>query len=284
MNEPVVLERRGTDGDFERALALYREFDGVVDAFGVGGIEFFVPVGSRRYYWRDARRIRSTIQKSKVGDGNGVRAILARRAVSALEQHLNSGGRSLRGLKVLKTTAVARYFLAACLVESGCDVTFGDFMFSLELPIPVHSLASVRALAAVLMPVVSQVPYRWLYSLGDEQVAAPKPKWGRYYADAQLIAGDFLQIRSHMPDDLAGKIILTNTTTAQDVADLRARGVHLLVTETPRLDGRTFGSNVIEAALLALIDKPQSQIQLDDFESLFRTTDLQPSIEVLNPL
>jgi hypothetical protein len=284
MHEPVLIERRGTDGDFARALALYREFDGAVDAFGIGGIEFFVPVGDRRYYWRDARRIRAAIRKSKVGDGNGVRAILASRAVLALDRYLNNYGRTLRGLKVLKTTAVARYFLASDLVAAGCDVTFGDLMFALQLPIPLRSLKSVRALASILMPVVSQVPYKWLYSLGDEQVTPPKPKWGRYYAEAELIAGDFLQIRSHMPDDLRGKIILTNTTTTLDVEDLRARGVYLLVTETPRLGGRTFGTNVIEALLLALTDKPQSQITEEDFERLVRQTDLKPSIEILNSL
>ena len=283
MDEPVLIERRGTDGDFARALALYREFDGVVDAFGVGGIEFFVPVGARRYYWRDARRIRAAIRKSKVGDGNGVRAILARRAVHALEEHLNREGRTLRGLKVLKTTAVARYFLASELVAAGCDVTFGDFMFALQLPVPVRSLRSVRALASVLMPAVSQVPYKWLYALGDEQIAPPRPKWTRYYAEAAVIAGDFLQIRAHMPDDLQGKIILTNTTTQRDVQDLRSRGVHLLVTETPRLGGRTFGTNVIEALLLACIDKPQAEITGEDLERLIEQAGLAPSIEVLNP-
>jgi hypothetical protein len=284
LGEDVQIERRGTDGDFDRAIALYREFDGVVDAFGVGGIEFFIPVADRHYYWRDAKRIRQAIRVSKAGDGNGVRAILSRRAIGALEHRLNAAGRSLHGMKALKTTAVARYFMALDLVEAGCDVTFGDFMFALELPIPLRTLAGVRALGRVLLPPVTQLPYRWLYSLGDEQTRPPVPKWGRYYAEAQIIAGDFLQIRSHMPQDLRGKIILTNTTTKGDVDDLRARGVHLLVTETPRLEGRSFGTNVMEALLLSLIDKPQEQVTRQDFEELIGRIPLEPSIEVLNPM
>lgn len=31
------LSRQGTDGDFKRYLQMYREYDGKVDAFGIGG-------------------------------------------------------------------------------------------------------------------------------------------------------------------------------------------------------------------------------------------------------
>lgn len=283
LGETIVVERRGTNGDLRRAVALYREFDGKVDAFGVGGIEFYMPVEGRRYYWRDARQVRAAVQQSKVGDGNGVRPLLGAAAVRALETHLNAEGRSLRGMKVLKTTAVARYSLAKDLVAAGCVVTFGDFLFTLQLPIPLRSLWSTRTLGAVLLPVVTQMPYRWVYSIGDEQVSTPKSKWAKYYADAEVIAGDYLQIRAFMPADLRGKIVITNTTTARDVEDLRARGVHLLVTETPRLSGRSFGSNVIEGILLALMDKPQAQVTENDFVELMQRTAMTPGLEILNP-
>lgn len=281
LGEEVRIERRGVNGDMGRALDLYRAMDGKVDAFGVGGIEFELQVADRRYAWRDARRIREAVRISKVGDGNGVRAILARRAVAALERSLNEQGRTLRGMKALKTTAVARYALAAELDRAGCEMTYGDFMFALGLPIPLHTLASVRRLGSILLPAVTQLPYHWLYALGDEQLAPPVEKWGRHYAAAELIAGDFLQIRSHMPRDLAGKIILTNTTTPADVEDLRRRGASLLVTETPRLEGRSFGSNVIEALLLTLTDKPRDEVGPADFEELIDRLSLEPSVEAL---
>ena len=103
------LERRGTDGDFDRAVALYAELDGTVDAFGVGGAEFFLEVGKRRYYFRDCRRISRAVQKSKIGDGNGVKGLLAKRALADLEEHLQREGKTLRGLPALKTNAVDRY-------------------------------------------------------------------------------------------------------------------------------------------------------------------------------
>jgi hypothetical protein len=50
-------------------------------------------------------------------------------------------------------------------------------------------------------------------------------------------------------------MIVTNTTTPDDVAFLKERGVKYLVTTTPVLDGRSFGTNMFEAALVAAAGK-----------------------------
>ncbi len=275
---PFELSRQGTDGDFERALQLYRQYDGKVDAFGVGGAEFYLLVNGRRYYFRDARRIRQAVKISKIGDGNGVKHILGRNAVAALEAR----GIPLKGKKVLKTSFVDRYGLARALVDCGCDVTFGDLMFVFGLPIPVRSLRTAHLLAAIILPWATKLPFRWFYPLGEEQEREPSTKLSRFYEEAEIVAGDFLQIRDYMPPHLSGKIIITNTTTAQDVEDLRQRGLHLLVTSTPRLEGRSFGTNVMEAMMLVLMDKAQSEMTSEDFIDLIARIPLRPNIEVLN--
>jgi hypothetical protein len=276
------LERRGTDGDFDRAVELYAELDGTVDAFGVGGAEFFLEVGKRRYYFRDCKRISRAVQKSKIGDGNGVKGLLARRALADLEEHLQREGKTLRGLPALKTNAVDRYQMAEALVNAGCDVTFGDFMFALGLPIAVQGLSTVRLLAALILPWLTQLPFTWFYPLGADQDKEPEPRYTQYYEQAVVLAGDFVQIRAHMPDDLSGKIIVTNTTTAHNVEELQRRGLYMLVTTTPRLEGRSFGTNVMEATMLALMDKPQSQVTEADFLDMIERIPIKPTLEVLN--
>ena len=276
------LTRLGTNGDLAKAIALYKEYDGKVDAFGVGGTMFFLEIAGRRYYWRDIQPIREAVRISKIGDGNGVKSILARKAVEALEARLAAEGRTLRGMKALMTAAVDRYSMAEALDRAGCKMVIGDFMFALGLPIPMHTLRTLRFVAAVLLPVLSRLPFTWFYPVGEKQEKEPQTRWNRYYQEAELVAGDFLQIRDYMPRDLRGKIVLTNTTTAQDVAELTRRGLSLLVTTTPRLEGRSFGTNVIEAALLALIDKPQEEITKQDLAELIERIPIQPGIEKLN--
>ena len=283
LGQDCELSRVGTDSDLDKAVQMYRDLDGKVDAFGVGGSEFFLKVGTRRYYFRDIKRIRKAVKISKVGDGNGVKGILEKRAFAALEKHLNEKeGRTLNGLPALQTTAVDRYGMGEAMVAAGLDVTFGDFMFSLGMPFAVKKLSTIRLLAAILLPVITQVPYEWLYPLGAAQDKPPQAKWQKYYRQSQVIAGDFLQIRQFMPDDLTGKIIVTNTTTAKNVEELKQRNLHILVTVTPRLEGRSFGTNVMEATLLALMDKPQSEVVETDFVDLIERIPLLPNIEVLN--
>jgi len=278
LGEHFWLSRQGTDGDFERYIRMYREYDGVVDAFGVGGAEFYLWVKDRRYYFRETRRVRQAIKISKVGDGNGVKHLLAPLAIQALGEH----GVELRGKKALKTTAVDRYGMAKALVDAGCDVTFGDFIFALGLPIPIRSLSTVHLLARLMLPVMTQLPMRWLYPLGKEQEKEPSKKFSRFYEQAEIIAGDFLQVWSNLPDDLSGKIIVTNTTTARNVEALQKRNLHILATTTPRLQGRSFGTNVIEAVCRCLVDKPDEQITWDDLKVMIDRIPIRPQVHVLN--
>jgi hypothetical protein len=272
------LSRQGTDGDFERYIQMYRDYDGKVDAFGVGGAEFHLVVKDRRYYFRQGKAIRRAVRISKIGDGNGIKHLLAPYAMQALRDH----GVDLRGMKALKTTAVDRYGMAKALVDAGCDVTFGDFMFALDLPIPIRSLRTVHIVAALLLPIVTQFPFAWLYPIGEEQEKEPSHKYSRFYEEADIIAGDFLQVWSNLPPDLGGKIIVTNTTTARDVEALQKRGLHILVTTTPRLAGRSFGTNVMEGVCRCLVDKPDDEITDEDFTDLIERIPLKPQIHVLN--
>ena len=278
LGEHFWLSRQGTDGDFDRYIQMYRDNDGKVDAFGVGGAEFYCLVNNRRYYFRQAKAIRRAVKISKIGDGNGIKHLLAPYAMQALRDH----GVELRGKKALKTTAVDRYGLAKALVDAGCDVTFGDFMFALNLPIPIRSLRTVHIVAALLLPIVTQVPFSWVYPLGEEQEQEPSGKYSRFYEDADIIAGDFLQVWSNLPEDLSGKIIITNTTTAGNVEVLQRRGLHILVTTTPRLAGRSFGTNVIEGVCRCLVDKPNDEITSEDFIDLIERIPLIPQVHVLN--
>ncbi len=282
LGQKIQLSRQGTNGDLKKAIELYKHFDGKVDAFGVGGLEFYLGVGERKYYFRDAKKIRKIIKISKVGDGNGIKGILAQRALLALENHLNKDGKTLKGMKALKTTAVDRYQMATALVDAGLETSFGDFAFTLGIPLKIKTLKQVHILAGLLLPIIINLPYMWFYPLGAQQEKEPENKFPSFYADADVIAGDFLQIRHHMPPDMSGKIIVTNTTTAANVEFMQKRGVKILVTTTPRLEGRSFGTNVMEGMLRCMIDKPDNEITSEDFLDLINKIPLEPNIEILN--
>jgi len=279
LGRTLRVVRLGTDGDFGRMLRLYSAYDGRVDAFGLGGGEFYIQSMRRRWHFRQGRLIRGAARHTPIGDGNGVKHILERQAVEQLGRH----GLKLRGLRALCVSAVDRLGMARALVEQGCDVVFGDLIFSLGLPLPLRSLKAVDRAARLVAPVATQLPYSLFYPEGERQVGEPRARWSRYLEDATLLAGDFNWMRQHLPRELGGKTIVTNTTTAADVELLRERGLDLLVTSTPRFAGRSFGTNVVEAMLLAVLGKPPGAASHQDMRALIERVPLRPNVERLRP-
>ena len=51
--QKVHIERRGTDGDFNKARQLMEQWDGKVDAMGLGGTDLYVYAGQERYTFRE---------------------------------------------------------------------------------------------------------------------------------------------------------------------------------------------------------------------------------------
>jgi hypothetical protein len=58
----------------------------------------------------------------------------------------------------------------------------------------------------------------------------------------------------------------------------RLRGVSVLVTTTPELDGRSFGTNVMEGVLVALAGKRPEEMQPEDYLHLLRRLGWSPRV------
>lgn len=277
LGRQVLVERRGTDGDIGKAIRLVRELDGQVDAFGMGGIDLYLQAGRRRYRIRDAVPIARAARETPMVDGSGLKGTLERRVIRLL---VDDYGLDLRGKTALLVCATDRFGMAQALVEAGCRVIMGDLMFGLGVPVPLYSLRSLDLLARVLAPLIVQLPFRLLYPTGERQ-KENRPRFEAYYRRSDIIAGDYLFIARHMPDRLDGKIVITNTVTRADVEALRARGVSLLVTTTPDLEGRSFGTNVMEALLIALSGR-RSPLAPAEYEEMLDRIGLRPRVERLN--
>jgi hypothetical protein len=275
--EKIKLQRIGTDGDIKKAQDLIKELDGKVDAIGLGGIDLYLWAGGRRYVIKDALKLKNAAKITPVVDGSGLKNTLERDVIRYLERETEIIKPSR---KVLLVSAVDRFGMAEALIEAKCDVIFGDFIFSLHLPIPLRSLSSVDILARVLLPVLTRLPFQILYPTGEKQEKI-QPKYSKYYEWAEIIAGDFHFIKRYMPENVKGKIIITNTTTSEDVEFLRKKGISILVTTTPELEGRSFGTNVMEAMLVALIGKKPEEIKPEEYLEVLKKIGMRVRIEKL---
>lgn len=276
--EEFEISRVGTDGDFEQALSMIAELDGNVDAIGLGGIDVYLYAGNTRYAINDGLKLMAAAKKTPVVDGSGLKNTLERETVYWLRKNTDL---LPEGCKVLMVSAVDRFGMAEALTEIGCDISFGDLIFSAGMPYIISSIDELAKVANKLLPEMTKMPFHMIYPTGkkqDTQDEAKVEKFGHYYHEAQVIAGDFHLVKRYMPGGLNGQLIITNTTTQEDLQFLKEKGAGKLVTTTPDLEGRSFGTNVMEAVMLVLLGKAWEDVKPEDYLDLINRLKMTPRI------
>jgi hypothetical protein len=275
--EEFLIKRIGTDGDMNKLISLVKELDGKVDAFGMGGIDLYLHGENKRYIIKDAIPIMEAAKITPMVDGSGLKNTLEKSVI----EYINDRIVPLKNKRVLMTSACDRYGMAKALHEVNANITFGDLIFALNIPIPIKSFKVFQKIVSIFLPIAVKLPFEKLYPTGKEQDTITA-KYEKYYEEAEIIAGDYLFIKKYMPENMIDKIIITNTVTASDIEDLKSRGVKMLITTTPEFNGRSFGTNVMEALLVSLIDKKVDDIKYNDYEVMLKKLNFTPRVEYLN--
>lgn len=272
--ERFRIARIGTDGSLAKFAHWVRELDGQVDVLCFGGLDIYLYCGCRRYAFREALMLAKHARCTPVVDGSGWKNYVEPEAIAWI---MRNGIIDLASAKVLLVSSVDRAGMARALHQSGCQLIFGDLAFALGFNIGISKWWAYLLLGSVLVPVITKLPIAWVYPVGEKQVQIT-PKYANLYAWADVIAGDFLLIRRYLPKRLDGKTVLTNTTTSEDAELLRARGLKRLITTTPEFDGRTFGGNVMEGIVVALMGKHPDELSRNDYREALALMDWQPNV------
>ena len=270
--EEILVERVGTEGDVAKARQMYLDLDGKVDAFGVGGVDLYLRLDEREYPLRAALKMVEGVTRTPLCDGRGLKHTLERRVFELAAPAL---GGMPRFKQAFVPVAVDRLGLAQAVAEVAERTVFGDLMVALGVPIPIYGIPAFKRVARIMLPIVSYFPMSMIFygSGGAEQ----KPKYVKYFEGSDLIAGDFLFMRKYMPKNLSGKTVVTNTTTEENIELLKERGVKTVITTTPRYEGRSFGTNMLEAALTAYAGNGR-RLTDEELNGLIDELELKPSV------
>jgi hypothetical protein len=259
---PITLARQGMEGDIAAAHARIAALDGTVDAIGLGGIDIYLYVGREQLIIGDGQRLSQAAHITPVLDGSGLKNTLERIVVHDL---IKSGVVTSRS-KILMVSALDRFGMAEAFVEHGCSCVFGDLIFNIGLDFPLTKLSEIEELAKKYRKRLLTVPFHLLYPTGSAQEAKEaNPVYAKYYLEADIIAGDAHLILRHLPDRIDGKGIVTNTTRTHTMERFLHAGAAWVMTTTPDLGGISGGTNIMEAALVAIMGIPQSEIETTDY-------------------
>lgn len=274
------IGRRAVPG-LEAGMGLIRELDGRVDAIGLGGIDRYLYAGQTRYTIRDGDRMARCANQTPVVDGSGVKNTVERETIRWVQER---GLVDFTRSRVLLVCAVDRFGMAEALAGAAREIVFGDVMFSLGVPLPLRTHGQVVALGKVLLPVITRLPFTWFYPTGaaQEQVIPRHDRWFRW---ADVIAGDSKYIFRHLPTvesgALAGKTLITQTLTQDEMTALRRRRVRRVITPTREFDGRTFATNVLEGVLVTLAGKRPESMLPEDYVHWLQRLDWSPTVHEL---
>jgi len=278
LGEKFTIERKGTDGDIKKAIELIQEYDGKVDAFGMGGIDLYLYGGNKRYTIKDALPLKEAARITPIVDGSGLKNTLERKVIKYIQENKII---DLIGKKVLVMSAMDRFGMAQALEQAGTSIICGDMIFALGIPKKINSLKTLYKIARVIAPVACKLPFEMLYPTGKTQEVA-NSKYHKFFREVEIIAGDFLYINRYMPANMKGKIIITNTVTARDIERLKETGISILITTTPEYQGRSFGTNVMEAMIVAFSGKGKEELTSKEYEMYLSKIGFEPRIEYLN--
>jgi predicted amino acid dehydrogenase len=283
LDQAFEIHRLGTGGDPDRAGALIAQYDGKVDAIALEGFAAQLKLGTESRVHAIGAALKAATAHTPIVDGSGVRDGLERWAVMLAD-------RAQPGIFaekiILMTPGLNHAGLIDELNKHSRTIRYADPFVFFNLPnFPlVGSRQTLEQAAGLTLDRLHDAPFRRLHPLaGTPHAHRPESP----FHSADILAGDIGAIRRYAPALLERKTIVVEYATATDLEDLRERGVSIVVTLMPSLEGKgevgQWSAAAIEAVFAALRPDPTVPLSEDTYLDLMANLDWTPAIRYLRP-
>jgi predicted amino acid dehydrogenase len=282
LDQRLEVRRVGCGGDPARARALIAAADGQVAAIALEGLPARLRLGEATRAYPPGQRLATAAHASPVVDGVGARAMLERWAITLAD-------RAQPGLfaqkRVLMVPGLNHEGLDQALGRRAAAVRYADPLLYFGVPaLPgVGSRATLDSLAGPTLERLREAGFTQL----SNPVPAARGRAAALFRWADVLAGDLAIIRAWAPAALKRKTVVVESALPADLADLRARGVSLVVALYDALaDGagdQRWSSAAVEAMLVALRPDPTVPLSEDTYLDLLARLQWTPRIHTLQP-
>jgi predicted amino acid dehydrogenase len=283
LDQSVELILRGCHGDADKARQLIAEYDGKVDAIALDGLPADLQLGPVHRTHSAGASLLNVAKETPVVDGSGIRAGLERWAV-ILADRAEPG--IFAEKHILMAPGLNHGGLAQALERHSPAIRYGDPFIYFDLPdIPgVGSRATLEQAAPATLDRLKDAPFRRIHP----QAGAPQHvRPSNPFEWADVIAGDIGAIRRYAPVLLKHKTVVVECASEEDLQDLRKRGVSIVVTVMPSLNGPKalgqWSAAVIEAVLVALRVSKDAPLTEDTYLDLMADIQWTPAVRYLQP-
>lgn len=281
LGKNITILHRGCDGDVEVMARKIGEMDGQVMAIGLQGVARTLRLGKEREEHADADKLFKVAKTTPVVDGSGVRAALERWGVR-LAADAEPGIFARK--RVLMVPGLNHTGLSQALEQYTEELRYADPAVYFNLP-AVPLVGRAETLDTAAGPTLDQLKDEPFNRLFPRAGTPNRPRSSKPFEWADLLAGDMGAIRRYAPDKLKRKIIVTESATEEDVADLKERGAMAVITTMPPLGSELseLGAAAFEACLVAIRPEGETALTENTYLNLMAEMEWTPGIRFLQP-
>lgn len=260
LGEKLHVQRLGTDGSTARAVALVRQWDSKADAIGLGVLKDRYRAGSHRFVEKDSAKLKAVAKQALTTIGGRLSDILQEWSVRHAQIQL---GNYFNNARVVFLSGMTNYKLAMSMAEYTDNVMFADPLLQLGVP---KFLTSIEALQ--LYSTGAHYVKDW--SLPVDLATGPIKEWTRFVLRKAVQKATVLVAAPHELDqfgleELAGKTIISTTVNDERIAQLKDKGVHMVIDAAPVLFNHVLSPSLLDAMIVAATGKFPQEILEDDY-------------------
>jgi predicted amino acid dehydrogenase len=274
LGQTYEVRRFGADWDVARAEALVAQHQDGCDAIGLGMVRDHATVGTHRFQDRLTARLERASARVPVTTGATLRMFFDEWALRHVQRE--QGG-YFTNARTLFLSGVANYRSAAILSEYTQNLRFADPVTRDGVPRVLSSLKGLELYAAAMGSLRGEKRG----PRGED--GPPRPGLARSALDralrwAHFVVGAYQEVEQYPREALARKVVLTSSVPDEVVARLGEKGVYVVIDRTPKLLERVVGLNVIEAMILASLEKSSEDVLYDDYLHVLGGLDFAPRL------
>lgn len=273
LGQRFQVRRLGADNDITRAWELMRRHQEQADAIGLGEVGDHFHVGQRTVINKETARLLKVVTRVPATTGARLRRLLQVRAVRLVQARL---GNYFDNNIVLFLSGMRNYDLAQALAEYTPNLGFADALAQTGAPALLTSLEQLELYAKGTDWVLSGRRRELVEGAFSD---FKRSRLAAEVARAHVVVGTYAEIKEvGNTRNLAGKTLITSAIDEERLAFFRQCRVNLVIDVSPKLFEQVVGVNVIEAMILAALERPAEEVSDEDFEEVIDELDLQPRL------
>jgi len=262
LGQQFNIRRIGVNSDMEKAASLVLQWDKKAHAIGIDNIKFPYSIGPKALVSKHDEKIKHLGEKieTPVTTGNALRDVSFEWALRFIDHKFTD---YFKNAKVLFLSGMIHYKMAKVMEEYTENLTFADPLFENGISKFIHSVKNLESYADGTSELLEWLPTKRLASS-----VVPIKIWNRFILrkamqKASIIVVPYNNFYDYLQDttleELGGKTIITSTAYDERVEFLKERGVDVIIDTTPKILQKVVGPNVIEALILAALEKKTKQ-------------------------